>query len=295
MLEHRFGGPWTEKKLTALRDYLNEYRKIFSKSPSASKLKTIYVDAFAGTGDRTEPCTADTTQLDALSDAQEIAHIKSGSARIALELSSPFDEYVFIERKEAHATQLRAVIATDYSALQPRCKVVRANANDVLREFAQFRDWKNQRAVVFLDPYGMSIDWVTIRLLAETRAVDLWVLLPLGNAVMRLLTRKRPPSASWSRKLSFFFGENDWKDRFYKLSGQGQLFDGDAEHVKVATFEMVGAYFLERLATVFAGVAPHAMPLINNRGNALFLLCFAAANKRGAPIAIRIAGHLLKR
>ena len=53
MIEHVFGGDWTEDKLTRLSKYLNAYRRIFTTNPNASFLKTRYVDAFAGTGSRT--------------------------------------------------------------------------------------------------------------------------------------------------------------------------------------------------------------------------------------------------
>jgi len=49
---HRFGGAWTERKLSALGHYLVQYQVIFKKNPAARKLRAIYVDAFAGTGDR---------------------------------------------------------------------------------------------------------------------------------------------------------------------------------------------------------------------------------------------------
>jgi hypothetical protein len=35
MVEHSFGGPWTERKLKCLRDYLSAYRTIFTGNPRA--------------------------------------------------------------------------------------------------------------------------------------------------------------------------------------------------------------------------------------------------------------------
>jgi three-Cys-motif partner protein len=51
-LEHSFGGAWTEEKLDQLRKYLAAYMRIFAQNPKAAWYKTIYVDAFAGTGYR---------------------------------------------------------------------------------------------------------------------------------------------------------------------------------------------------------------------------------------------------
>jgi hypothetical protein len=46
---------------------------------------------------------------------------------------------------------------------------------------------------------------------------------------------------------------------------------------------------------VFAGVIDQTGVLKNKVNNPLYLLCFAVGNERGKDIAIRIAGHLLKK
>lgn len=56
MTEHCFGGDaWTERKLDALGRYLVAWRKIFISNPGARYFKTLYVNAFAGTGSRKNP------------------------------------------------------------------------------------------------------------------------------------------------------------------------------------------------------------------------------------------------
>jgi three-Cys-motif partner protein len=50
--DHRFGGEWTEDKLSRLWKYLHAYTTIFTKNKWAARLTTTYVDAFAGTGYR---------------------------------------------------------------------------------------------------------------------------------------------------------------------------------------------------------------------------------------------------
>jgi hypothetical protein len=49
MVDHRFGGPWTEIKLDAVCYYLECYTKALSRK----QFDLWYVDAFAGIGDRT--------------------------------------------------------------------------------------------------------------------------------------------------------------------------------------------------------------------------------------------------
>ena len=44
---------------------------------------------------------------------------------------------------------------------------------------------------------------------------------------------------------------------------------------------------------MFAAVANEPRVLRNSANRPLYLLCFAVGNKKGAPIALRIANHLL--
>ena len=98
MAEPQFGGPWTEKKLSRLRKYLGAYMAIFSTNPRAKLLKTIYVDAFAGTGFRRE-FPSETAGEDLLFDVNsdsDAEALRKGSAQVALETTPPFSEYIFI-------------------------------------------------------------------------------------------------------------------------------------------------------------------------------------------------------
>lgn len=185
------------------------------------------------------------------------------------------------------------MIATDFSALRDRCTVVNQDGNTFLQYWCKESDWKRQRAVVFLDPYGMNVEWDTITAIADTKAIDLWILFPHGTGVNRLLTKGGPPNPAWERRLTRLFGTAEWKNHFYQESSQSDMFGGSQLH-KNANFEKIGGYFLDRLRTIFAGVAPQAKPLLNSKRNPMYLLCFAAGNKVGAKPAVKIASHLLK-
>lgn len=296
MTIHKFGGPWTSEKLTALQKYLKAYRMIFTRNEKARHFKTIYVDAFAGTGDyqHTTEAGSEEDSLFATDDQTQVDEFRKGSARIALELDSPFDRYVFIDKKLDHVNQLRAMVGREFPALENRCQFWNGDANDLLRELCQIHvDWKKSRAVVFLDPYGMSVSWNTIRLLAETKAVDLWVLFPLAQGVNRLLTRDREPPAGFARRLTDVFGTEAWRTEFYQKAAQTDLFGAENQVEKIATFDSIAALWIKRLKEVFEGVAMRPRFLRNSRGSPLFLLCFAASNPRGAKPALNIVDDLL--
>lgn len=294
MVDHRFGGQWTEQKLDALKRYLNAYRLIFEQNEKAQYFKTIYIDAFAGTGER-RATDADTeaTVLFSSDELPELEDYQKGSARIALELSSPFDEYIFIDKKQEHARHLEATIGREYSQLAPRCQVLQGDGPQILSHLCRSRDWKRWRAVVFLDPYGMNIEWDLLQQIGATKAIDLWFLFPLGTGANRLLKRDATPPKAFADKLTRIFGTAEWQTAFYKESPQRGLFDADPQVVKDASFEQIGQFLIERLKSTFTGVAPTTKALVNSRNNPMYLLCFAAGNPIGAPTAVKIADYLL--
>jgi three-Cys-motif partner protein len=246
MVEHSFGGPWTERKLKCLRDYLITYRKIFSVNRRAQYFHPWYVDAFAGTGSRSA-AVADMPLLDIYDDADTRAY-QNGSARIALDLASPFDRYLFIERARTRARELRRAITSEFSSLDNRCEIRSGEANAEIRKWCGERDWLKERAVVFLDPYGMQVEWQTVTILAGTKDVDLWYLFP---GIARLLPRDGNIPEPWKKRLDVLLGTEAWQARFFQTVRQPGLF-GDTENVECrANDATVGDFIRERLATCF--------------------------------------------
>lgn len=290
--EHRFGGDWTSRKLEVLAGYLRSYTTALKKTP----FQKLYVDAFAGTGYR-DARRDDDTESSRNPLFPELAEpepqsLLDGSARIALRTKPPFDGYVFIERSAQRCAQLEG-LKTEYPDLATRIDIRQGDANAEIRGLCS-RDWRSHRAVLFLDPYGMQVEWTTIEAVARTQAIDLWLLFPLGIGVNRLLTKSGDIPESWRRRLDRLLGTEHWYEEFYKVEVTPALFGGEQERVIKATTDTIGRYFNESLKGVFAGVAAEPGVLRNSRNNPLYLLCFAVGNARAIDIALRIANHLLK-
>lgn len=166
-------------------------------------------------------------------------------------------------------------------------------ANRYLEGWCRATDWSRVRAVVFLDPFGMQVSWSLLTQIAQTKAIDLWLLFPLGIGVARLLTRKAPPPPAWADRLTDILGTGDWKDVFYQKKTVSTLFGNQELEEKEADYDLVGTFFLNRLATIFEGVAKKPLVLRNSRNTPLYLFCFAAGNKRGASTAVRIAEDII--
>lgn len=284
-----FGGLWTEDKLNRLNKYLKAYTRIFKGNPNARYLTTVYVDAFAGTG-RIETASRTT---EALTNTNSL----KGSAQIALEVWPEFDHYLFIERNKKHYNELLNLKA-EYPLQSHKIQVENAEANDYLKQWCETTDWSRTRAVMFLDPFGMQVEWSLLEKIAETHAIDVWFLFPIGVGVNRHLTRSEPPPEDWADRLTRVFGTSEWRTEFYPAKSILTLFGDVASQAKDTDFARMSDYFVKRLNTVFTGVAANPLLLKTPKKNVpLFLLCFATgSNKESAKnAALKIAEDILGR
>jgi three-Cys-motif partner protein len=287
---HRFGGDWTATKLAILSRYLAAYTTALKKQP----FRTAYIDAFAGTGYRALQTDAEKSLLfpDLADEAPQ--GLLEGSAKLALEVEPRFDRYIFIEKDRDRCEQLEK-LKKDFPDLAADITVRPGEANEVIQDLCG-KKWKNRRAVLFLDPYGMQVEWTTIEKVANTGAIDLWLLFPLGIGVNRLLPRSGVVPEGWRNRLDLFLGSDDWYRAFYQVETTTNLFGEEETTVAKAGIETIGKYFVERLKSVFPGVAPKPKILMNSMNCPLYLFCFAVSNPnpKAWGIALDIANHILK-
>lgn len=288
--EHRFGGSWTEIKLNAVSDYLNFYTAALKASPSpADPFETWYVDAFAGTGDRTvdDGPKGLFTIGEGLLDRARL----EGSARRALAINPPFRHLVFIEKNAGRFTALERV-RTDFPNRDIRC--VQGDANQQIREVFSEGPWVArgrcglQRAVVFLDPYGMSVRWDTLRFLAETGRADVWYLFPLHAALRQLSHDHAALDPSKRAALDEVFGTSDWEKRFYEHQpAPTNLFDfplatGPSRNADPGKVEKFAA---ERLRSIFSFVS-EPIPILTRRKLRQFSLFLLSGNSNERAIGL---------
>ena len=288
--QEMFGGRWTQRKLELLKKYLSAYRKIFERNAKARFFETNYVDAFAGTGEipRRKLQGLFEDDLDLLRAEEEF---RKGSVTRALEVDPPFNHYVFIEKDSKKCGELRE-LAKDFPGRD--ITVVNDDANTALLKWCRELDATHQRAVVFLDPFGASVEWKVIEAIADTKAVDLWILFPY-SAINRMLVNEGMPRESWAKRLTRIFGTEEWKRKFYSTTSWKSLIE--TEPVKrvyrTADQEEITKFFVERLREKFVAVASPGF-LFNSKGALLFVLLFAAGNEKGADAGLRIANNLLR-
>ncbi len=288
--QSQFGGGWTQQKLEALKKYLQAYTKIFKNNPKALFYSISYVDAFAGTGSLSRPEPGGFLELLPELRKNE-TEFRKGSVRRALEVEPPFDEYVFVEKNRKKYEELKS-IAADFPFRN--VKILNEHANSALLAWCGSLNTKQQRAVVFLDPFGASVKWQVIAGLGRTRAVDLWVLFPY-SAVNRMLVRDRKPRKAWADRLTSVFGTIEWEDAFYSKTTSWSLLDStrviESVH-KSADHRVITDYFVRRLKQEFVAVSD-PFPMHNSNGSLMFMLFFAAANEHSAKVGLKIANDII--
>lgn len=275
---HRFGGNWTAAKLTALKDYLAAY---------TTALKGIgftlhYVDAFAGSGSFVP---------------KNGGNEQAGSALLALGMPG-FAKYHFIEKSAGRCRRLRELAASQGKA--DAVHVVEGDANAYLAHLCNRPIWKRSRAVVFLDPYGMQVEWATLEAIAATGAIDVWYLFPLSGVTRQLTLDESNMDDDKRNALDRVLGTGDWRTAFYEEGRTGDMFGAANSVERHADTGAIEKWVTARLATLFPVVEG---PEVLRRGHAgrsdggprLFALYFLASstNPKAKALARRLAGGVL--
>ncbi len=202
-----------------------------------------------------------------------------------------FDHYIFVEQRKDRCRELEE-LRTEFPEQAAEIEIRQGDANQQIQDLCG-KSCQSHRAVLFLDPYGTQVHWETIEAVARTEAIDMWLLFPLGIGVNRMLPPSGDVPQTWKETLTRLLGTSDWYDEFYRVEHDDTLF-GPEERVVKASVDVIGRYFNDRLKQIFPGVAEQPGVLRNSANCPLYLFCFAAGNKYGAPIALNIANHLLK-
>jgi len=290
---HEFGGPWTIIKIEILNKYLNAYTTALKYQPSPENpFELIYIDAFAGAGKYKTKQKLSNGKLFELENYNKNT-IKIGSARAALEIQNPFHEYFFSDTSDQNIAHLHD-LKTEFPELSDRIHIQKVDAGIAIQKICARTNWRMKRAVLFLDPFKLDISWPTIEAIAATKAIDMWFLFPI-SAVNRMLVKSGVIAPGWQSKLTDVFGTDSWKKHFYRNTGQRSLLSllPENKKKKIADFDGIKKYTINRLQSIFAGVAQNPRVLTNNKNSPLFVLFFAVSNERGKKVALTIANHIL--
>ncbi|MCY3567112.1 MAG: hypothetical protein OXH38_00680, partial [Chloroflexi bacterium] len=97
-------------------------------------------------------------------------------------------------------------------------------------------------------------------------------------------------------RLTGVFGDESWQELQHEPAQLPMFPEHFPDLDRVATDPGVAAIvnlYLSKLETVFAQVTPEPRTLRNSKNSPMYEFMFAAGNPKGAPIAVKIADHLL--
>lgn len=291
-MTQKFGtAKHTGKKL----DVLDKWHGFFPLSMQGSRVRLVYIDAFAGTGEVLVADDDDSAELLPGIERQRV--VLEGSAPRALSAAIPYDEYIFIEKSPSKLKKLKAKLATGFPARIERCRFVPGDANVALRKFCAETDWKRTRAVVFLDPFGNHIAWETLKAIADTRAADVWYLFPAGLGVWRQIPKRGEVQDAAAASVTRMMGDNSWRLLFTKRTVAADLF-GEAQ-ISVrrdATVTGVIEYAIGRMRSIFRGVVLDEHVILGGTGKVpWYALLFLSSNPspKAKELAERVARHIV--
>lgn len=282
-------GPWAREKLKYLNKYLQAYTTILKKQSWCKAF--IYIDVFAGSGKaplrKYKNQNADqNTLLDVANyireEEKETEAYVHGSPKVALDIQTPFTEYIFIEKDSRRISELKT-LRNCYGDSR-KISILQGDANEQLQQYLLNNtkyNWRKCRAIAFIDPFGMQVPWNTIHDIGQTKAIEIILNLPVGMAIQRLLPKSGQFSEDRKLMLTNYFGSPDWEKIVYE--DQSGLF-GEQRIKKSNAGHQLAKWYQKRLKQAY-GYSSKPRLITNTQGSHLYYLLWAGPNQTGAKIA----------
>lgn len=147
-------GQWSSDK----HYYLSRYIDAFTTSMRQKWGGLHYIDVFAGAG---------------IERLKESKALEWGSPMLAARARFPFSQLHLCEKSK---TKCKA-LTTRVSQVKPDSQILCGDANERIGEIIQEIPTKNTLSLAFLDPYGLHLEFETLRKLSDIRA-DLIIFFP---------------------------------------------------------------------------------------------------------------------
>ena len=271
-MAHSFGGAWTEAKL----EIVSRYAKAFQTALKFKPFESWYIDPFAGSGEREEKrLSGGLLENRAL---EEEVLTFAGSAKLALEIEPHFNHYRFADTKSDHIQALRELKAAHSDR---DIQIFPGDGNECVRKIVSNPLWTGhetawkQRGIIFLDPYGMDVAWETLRVVAETKRLDVWFLFA-AKAVRQQLGRSLDRvDQGKAAALDRFFGETSWREEFFKpIPSQTSFLNEEADQSETAVnLQAIGEYAKKQFIMTFCWVSPPKPLTVRNVPDYFQLYC----------------------
>lgn len=274
---NKFGGDWTKIKIEILVEYARAFLTIMK---DRTFFKLMYFDGFAGSGF-------------IIKDNKVDIEVTVGAARRIIEINDPrpFDSYYFVEKDLKNFKLLEKNTKEHF----PKKKIyaVCEDCNKKIIDLSNFlRNPKNKncRTLAYIDPCGMQVEWRSIESL-RSLPMDVWVLVPTGLGVNRLLKNDGRISDSWMSRLEIFLGltKEEIEKNFYKRT---ETLFSDITFIEKErdAVERSARLYRNRLKEIFAFVSK-PYELKNSTNSTMYHLFLASNNE----VAVKIGNDIVKK
>lgn len=284
---NEFGGQWTRDKIEIFMKYVPAYLTIMNEYAPKFNWELLYFDGFAGSGailSESEEQVGD-----------EYALVEGVATRILRETNPcRFNYYYFVEKNPVNAQKLKELISKEFPNIESAVRVVSGDFNKEIRRVTKrMQELENEggkkiKALVFIDPYGMSVEWESIASM-KGLGIDMWMLVPSGVGANRLIPKNFDKiDPMWFRRLSQFFGIEIEELKAYFYSAQQNLF-GEEMVKESDTIKRIHKLYEKRLLTIFQFVSS-AFIMENSKGSVMYHFLLASNNATAVSIANDIIG-----
>lgn len=275
-----WGGTWTEQKIEVFLKYLKAYLDIMKTRP----FELVYFDGFAGSGDiEGNPGYGSALEGIAL-------------RVLGMQHDRTFDIYYLVDKDPKKVGELKSKI-NDRFPSRLGIYPVAEDCNEKLRALANYlRSSKDRRALALIDPFGMQVNWESIEACKDL-GVDLWILVPTGIGVGRMLKNDGNISDAWLTKLESFLGISgeEIKEYFYQERTTHTLF-GEERHVEkeAGAAHKAAELYVRQLKKIWKH-ASEPLPLRNSTNSIMYHFVLATNSHVGLRIGNDIIGKELSK
>lgn len=259
-------GAWSRKKLELLGKYLVAYTSIMNTPRVKNWCEgCFYIDAFAGS----------VTPYD-----KEMQQYIDGSPRVALNTYPGFDGFDFMEIQPGRFSENLVPLRQEFPDKQINLHQGDCNKlilNTILPRYSNYPVKCRKRGFVFLDPYGLELDWGTVEAIGKAGVFDVFI-----NFSVMGVTRQcsdTPPTGEEKVKIDRLMGAEDWIDEVYEEDRQLKLFEDDSscskERVREGVTKRLIEYYRKRLTGCFKHVSKYKL-MCNKKDAPLYALILAS-------------------
>ena len=276
-----WGGTWTEQKIEVFLKYLKAYLDIMKTRP----FELVYFDGFAGSGDiEGNPGYGSALEGIAL-------------RVLGMQHDRTFDIYYLVDKDPKKVEELTSKIKdrfpsrTGIYSIKGDCNEKLINLTNYLREKPDSR-----RALALVDPFGMQVNWESVEACKDL-GMDLWILVPTGIGVGRMLKNDGNISDAWLTKLESFLGLSgeEIREHFYRERTTNTLF-GEERYIEkeAGAAHKAAELYVRQLKKIWKYVS-EPLPLRNSTNSIMYHFVLATKSPAGLKIGNDIIGKELSK